>query len=216
MTQHPAQRLAGLLALVAGSAGLLMSGVPAQAASTVCSSSEVDVVVDPGTLGGAVRSHCVEGGGPAADLFEDAGFALEPTLRSRAFVCRVLGQPASDPCVNIPPADAYWALFWAEEAADPWVFASQGAYTLVVPDGARVGLSWQDGADPRPPGGAADRVSPSETDQGKSEEAPGQQNETAQEEQPTVPTWLVVGLVIVVFLGAAATALVRRRGSGGS
>ena len=65
------------------------------------------VVVDHGALGGGVDQVCnaVGGGNDATSLFTGAGFSLTYVQRQPGFVCRINGQPASDPCVNTPPVE---------------------------------------------------------------------------------------------------------------
>ncbi|MDF1605195.1 hypothetical protein [Nocardioides sp. YIM 152315] len=128
---------------LAAAAGLVLPSGPAAAAT--CSGADgVSVVVDFHELGGGVQSACVTDGGGrnAASLFEAAGFALDFVQRQPGFVCRVSGQPASDPCVNTPPADAYWGLYWADGATSRWTYATLGAGSQTVPDGGSVALSW--------------------------------------------------------------------------
>lgn len=138
--------LAGALASVAGVA---LTAAPASAAS--CSSaSGVSVVVDfttaPGATGG-VQSVCVPNGGgtPADEVITAAGFPLTWPSRQPGFICRVKGVPASDPCVNTPPDDAYWGLFWSDGKNGAWTYSEFGVTALEVPDGGYIGLAWQSG-----------------------------------------------------------------------
>jgi hypothetical protein len=86
------------------------------------------------------------GGNVATSIFAGAGFALTYAQRQPGFVCRINGAPASDPCVNTPPADAYWGLYWAPPGATSWTYASVGAGSLEVPDGGYVAFAWQTGS----------------------------------------------------------------------
>ena len=72
--------------------------------------------------------------------------------RQPGFVCRVEGQPASDPCVSTPPADAYWGLFWSDGRSGAWSYATTSASGLNVPDGGYVGFSWNSSAARSAPG----------------------------------------------------------------
>lgn len=133
-----------LAALFLAGAGLGPVAGPADAA--VCSSDTgVTVVVDFHELGGGVQTVCDPGGGgkTAADLFPANGFPLDYVQRQPGFVCRVSGKPADDPCVNTPPADAYWGLFWSNGTNGQWSYASSGAGSLSIPDGGSVAFSWQ-------------------------------------------------------------------------
>jgi hypothetical protein len=141
--------------LVAASVGL---GAPRPAQAATCSSaSGVSVVVDFHQLGGGVQTFCDAGGaGKYADAqLVDAGYSLTYVQRQPGFVCRVNGTPASDPCVNTPPADAYWSLWWSDGKSGRWTYASTGVASLKVPAGGYVGLSWQQGTAKATPGVAA-------------------------------------------------------------
>ena len=136
-------RLLAALALVA-SGLVLQSQVPAVAAGCT-GSTGVTVVVDHHQLGGGVQQACdADGGGKAAStVFPDSGFPLTYVQRQPGFVCRVAGAPASDPCVNTPPASAYWSLWWSDGKSGTWTYSSTGVGSLKVPDGGYVAFSWQ-------------------------------------------------------------------------
>ena len=127
------------------------------AAAAVCTSDAgVSVVIDPGALGGSIATVCDPGSGEVASTrFEQSGFTLTYAQRQPGFVCRVNGAPASDPCVNTSPVDAYWGLFWTDGNSGIWTYASLGATSLDVPDGGAVALAWQQGEARRTPGVAA-------------------------------------------------------------
>lgn len=131
--------------LLAG-VGPLLGPLAGPADAAVCSSdSGVTVVVDFHELGGGVQTVCdPDGGGKtAATLFPANGFPLDYVQRQPGFVCRVSGKPADDPCVNTPPADAYWGLFWSNGTSGQWSYASSGAGSQRIPDGGSVAFSWQ-------------------------------------------------------------------------
>lgn len=130
-------------ATLAAAAYAGLPAVPASAA-TCASADGVSVVVDFHELGGGVRTACVAGGGgdTAASLFPAAGFPLTYVQRQPSFVCRVSGAPASDACVNTPPADAYWALFWSDGKSGSWTYATTGVGSLKIPDGGYLAFSW--------------------------------------------------------------------------
>jgi hypothetical protein len=104
------------------------------------------VVVDFKGLGGGAQAACEPGGGgqKAWALFEGAGFTLTTVQRTPGFVCRVNGAPASDPCVNTPPADAYWGLWWSDGKSGKWKYSTLGATSLTIPAGGSVALAWDD------------------------------------------------------------------------
>jgi hypothetical protein len=140
--------------LVVAAVGL---GVPAPAQAATCSSAHgVSVVVDFNQLGGGVQTGCDrDGAGESAwTQLEHVGFSLTPVQRQPAFVCRVNGLPGadSDPCVNTPPSDAYWSLWWSDGRSEKWTYSSLSAASLKVPEGGYVGLSWQGQAAQAKPG----------------------------------------------------------------
>ncbi len=144
-------RLAAATILVAA-AGLTGS-TPAYAAA--CSTATgVTVVVDFHELGGGLHQVCDAGGGgeKASALFPDNDFPLNYVQRQPGFVCRVSGEPADDPCVNTPPANAYWGLWWSDGTSSGWSYSSVGVGSLTIPDGGSVALSWNGSSSKSPPG----------------------------------------------------------------
>jgi hypothetical protein len=140
--------------VMAAAAGLSVSA-PAQAAT--CSGSHgVSVVVDFHELGGGVQTRCDRGGAgeSAWTQLEDVGYDLTGVTRQPGFICRIDGKPTvdQDPCVNTPPSDAYWSLWWSDGTSGKWSYSSQGPASLKVPDGGYVGMSWQGGNGKAQPG----------------------------------------------------------------
>lgn len=155
MTRAPFARLVAAATLVVAAAVVLGPTTPASAASCT-SGSGVTVVVDPGALGGALTAACDGGSGQAASArYADVGVAISYVQRQPGFVCRVNGVPATDPCVNTPPADAYWGLWWTDGESGTWSYSSIGVTGLQVPEGGAVALAWQQGGTRRTPGLAA-------------------------------------------------------------
>lgn len=148
-----AARLAAAV-LTTAAAGLgILSGTAAPAAAAACSgSSGVTVVVDHGSLGGGIDEVCSQSGGgtKASALFEGAGFSLTYVQQQPGFVCRINGQPASDPCVRTPPSNAYWGLWWSDGRSGSWSYASVAAGSLTIPDGGYVAFAWQNGGQSAP------------------------------------------------------------------
>ncbi len=137
-----------IAAVLLTGAGLALTGGPGAgpAAAAVCSSDTgVTVVVDFHQLGGGVQTVCdADGAGKtAAALFPANGFPLDYVQRTPGFVCRVSGKPADDPCVNTPPSNAYWGLFWSNGDTGQWSYASSGAGSQKIPAGGSVAFSWQ-------------------------------------------------------------------------
>lgn len=123
-----------LLGVAAGPAALV---VPAHAAA--CAGGQGVTVV----VGSRIACDS-DGGGRAASNFADAGHQLTYASRAPGFVCRVDGAPASDPCLEASPADAYWALFWSDGTSGTWIYSSVGVTSLKVPRGGSVAFVFQD------------------------------------------------------------------------
>ena len=145
---------AAVLSIAAASLGVVASGsAPAEAAP--CSgSSGVTVVVDRGALGGGITQACnASGGGRSGTTqFTSTGFALTYVQRQPGFVCRIDAQPASDPCVSTPPADAYWGLWWSDGRSGSWSYSSVAVGSLKIPDGGYVAFAWQSSGGRTAPG----------------------------------------------------------------
>lgn len=146
-------------ALVVAAAGLTAPAPAAASAAPCTSDTGVTVVVDFNGLGGGVHQVCLAGGGgkSAASLFPSAGFPLSYATRMPGYVCRVNGVPASDPCVNTSPADAYWSLWHSDGDASSWTYAGVAAGSLTVPDGGMVAFSFDDVAGNAPPSASPSR-----------------------------------------------------------
>lgn len=136
-----------LAALLIGSAagGIVLTG-PASAAGACPKGTGVTVVV------GSSVSCDRNGGGDAASNFADAGHSLTYVQRQPGAVCKVDGAPASAGCVNMPPADAYWGLFWSDGKSGRWTYASQGVGSLSIPTGGWVAFVFQSSDSKKSPG----------------------------------------------------------------
>lgn len=95
----------------------------------------VTVIVDFQTLRTAPGDEPVYVGcapGEQASGFaalQSAGFAPQGTERwGPAFVCRLLGlpSPGAEPCVNTPPANAYWS-YWKSRPGGQWAYSAFGS-----------------------------------------------------------------------------------------
>ena len=127
------------------SSARLRSAVAVLVTAAACpGSAGVTVVVEYGALGSGTSTGCAaEGGGRTADrLLKDTGHALTYVQRFPGFVCRIDGLPADDPCVNTPPADAYWGLWWSDGKTGEWSYSSLGAGSLTIPAGGYVAMVW--------------------------------------------------------------------------
>lgn len=172
----------------------------------LCSDGGVSVVVDYQDLGGGVERACVEDGAGklASEVYADAGYDLTPVGAFPGAACQVNGQPADVQCANMPPADAYWGLFVAEDGT--WGYAPTGADELRLEDGAFVGFSWQSSSEPAPPGVEPVASTSSADEQG---DAQSPAAEDPADESGGIDWWVPV--LVVVLLGAAAALVVRRR-----
>jgi hypothetical protein len=143
-------------AILAVAATVLPGATTAPAAAAACTDAGgITVVVDPGSLTGALSQTCVASGGDdAAALFAAAGHTLERVQRFPGAVCRVDGQPESAGCVNMPPTNAYWGLFWSNGTSGSWAYASEGVDSLSVPAGGSVAFAWQASSSHRKPAAA--------------------------------------------------------------
>lgn len=147
------RRAATAFLLLAAGSGFALGSAPAAGAATCTSSGGVSVVVDYRELGGTTVTACAPDGGGrnATAIFASVGVQLSYATRQPGFVCRVNGAPASDPCVNTSPANAYWGLWWADGSTASWTYSSYAVGGLTVPAGGSVGWSWQQD---RPAGGS--------------------------------------------------------------
>jgi len=136
------RRLVAAAALLVGAvaATVVVSSAPALAMS--CDGTLV--AVENGALGGGTSTSCSPSGGTARALFTAAGHTLRDASSAPGAVCTVDGLPADDPCVRMPPSDAYWGLFWTDGKTGRWVYSSLGVDSLSVPKGGGVDFVWQD------------------------------------------------------------------------
>lgn len=152
-------RVLGALGLALATAlvvpALPVTPAPTASAAGCAGAGGVTVVVDYNQLGGSTLQACVADGGGriARGVFSSAGVSQSDVARTPGFVCRVNGKPnqSQDPCVNTPPATAYWSLWWTDGNGGPWVYSSLGVNSLKVPDGGYLAWSWQGQAAKSPP-----------------------------------------------------------------
>lgn len=145
--QHLLRRLAGAAAATGlAVAGLVAVAAPASAAA--CSGTTgVTVVVDTGD---SISTRCASGDPSSAlKALTSAGFSVTyPQQYPGSVVCRINGYPSSDPCVRMPPADAYWAFFHAKRGGS-WVYSSNGVASYDPAPGTVVGFRFGSGQQPR-------------------------------------------------------------------
>ncbi|MFN7151591.1 MAG: hypothetical protein ACK4V6_19185, partial [Microthrixaceae bacterium] len=126
---------ATILTLAPGDAGAWTDGA--------CTTpSGVTVVVDFQELGGGVHVRCAPQ--PATNGFEalrQAGIDFSTTVRFPGFLCRIAGEPSSDPCQTTSPATAYWS-YWIAQRGGPWCYSNLGAGNRTPPPGSVEGWSF--------------------------------------------------------------------------
>lgn len=178
----------------------------------------VTVLVDPGELGGTPAATCVtEEAASAAELFEAAGVELSWVQRQPGAVCQVDGRPADLGCVAMPPGDAYWGLFWADDPSGTWAYATRGAGSLVVPDGGAVAFAWQSTGTRTPPSLSPSAATAASTPAGDGVDAgsgaAGDQQAGTEEtgERGGAQTWLAWALLALLLSAAAMVSFLRRR-----
>ena len=76
-----------------------------------------------------------------------AGFTFAGTTQFPGLLCRINGEPASDPCHGAPPPDAYWG-YWHAPRGGSWTYSSSGAGSRVPPAGSVEGWSFGDRDEP--------------------------------------------------------------------
>jgi hypothetical protein len=150
---------AGLaVALFAAAVVVVTPAAPAYAAVCAADAPGVTMVVDFAALGGGAQTSCA-GGDPATGVaaLEGAGFTVTGTARwGKAFVCRISGKPtaAAEPCVDTPPASAYWS-YWHAQPGGSWSYSQLGALAYNPAPGTVEGWAFGSGA---PPGIAPPRL----------------------------------------------------------
>jgi hypothetical protein len=114
------------------SAGLAAAD-PLSACSTTAG---VVVAVNFSTWGGDVERGCDATATTGLDALEAAGFAPVGVAEfGLAAICQLtdpatnppIAQPAGTSCASMPPASAYWSLWYAEAGTDTWSYSQQGA-----------------------------------------------------------------------------------------
>ncbi len=105
----------------------------------------VTVIVDFQELGGDTIIRCAPGDqetGHAA--LKNAGIEIAGTNRwGEAFICRIEGKPGpeSEPCIDTPPASAYWS-YWHAPNDGTWTYSQWGVMNRKPPPGSFEGWSF--------------------------------------------------------------------------
>ena len=138
-----------LVALGPVAAASPASPSPAAPSAGACTSSTgITVVVDMTAFGDGVQVRCAPQ--PVRSGFEaltKAGFTFQGTTQYPGLLCRIDGEPASDPCHGAPPANAYWA-YWHAPRGGSWTYSTSGAGSRVPPPGSVEGWAFGDDAEP--------------------------------------------------------------------
>lgn len=115
----------------------------------------VTVIIDFQELGGGVNVRCTETAPTdGADALDRAGISWQGVVRwGRGFVCKIAGKPSNDPCIDTPPASAYWS-YWLAPRGGEWCYSNFGVLNRTPPPGSVEGWSFslnkQDGKSPSP------------------------------------------------------------------
>lgn len=163
---RPLLRVAATVALLAFAlaAGEAAGSGPAGGATArgrgTCHRTEVLVAVDYSHFGGPIALGCAPGRLPDALVaMHRAGFLTAGDEADGAgFVCRIgiAGRgvrserptPAVDPCVDTPPATAYWAFWVASAGRNSWSYGAVGAAAYRPAAGSVEGWSFGSGLPP--------------------------------------------------------------------
>lgn len=127
-----------------------------------CSSKAgVIVVVDFSPWGGKVERGCDTTPTTGYEALHVAGFTTTGDDEDGpAFICRIDDEPpvSQDPCINTPPASAYWSYWHADAGQNTWTYTQQGAMAYKPPSGSvdawvfgATNLSGSDGSPPFSP-----------------------------------------------------------------
>ena len=117
------------------------------------------VAVDFGHWSGPVVRECGTKLTTGRALLTTGGFSIAGTVRFPGFVCR-LGHAlwksgakypttAQDPCVNTPPATAYWSYWTAAKGKTTWTYSPRGLDSDVPANGEVEAWAFGAGAKPR-------------------------------------------------------------------
>ena len=140
-------------ALVGGSLGFGLASAPAAVAVDPSKGSPgfcptangVTVVVDFQELGGTTIVRCAPGDQTTGlTALKNAGIQITGTNRwGESFICRVEGKPgpSSEPCVDTPPASAYWS-YWHSPNGGNWSYSQWGVTNRKPPIGSFEGWSF--------------------------------------------------------------------------
>jgi hypothetical protein len=126
---------------------------------TNCSTTVgVIVVVNFSYWGQSAQRGCASDPATGYDALQEAGFTTAGDEHDGpAFICRITDPangtayptPAEDPCIDTPPASAYWSYWHAYQGQNTWIYSQQGAMDYEPPAGSVD--AWTFGAGAQPP-----------------------------------------------------------------
>lgn len=140
-----------LIAVVGLAMTSVRAGIPALAASRPVSdctaAAGATLVVDFGHWGGPLLRACGSTPTTVYSLLNQGGWHTSGTEHDGpGFICRIgyagydhgtqYPTPAHEPCVNTPPASAYWAYWQAGPGQSTWHYSQAGAATYHPPPGS--------------------------------------------------------------------------------
>ncbi len=115
----------------------------------------VTVVVDFGRLGAASGSRCDPDGAGEERRRRSWSTPVSfwtASVRTLASSVPSSGRPNPDrSCGRVPPASAYWGLFWSD-GSGKWYYADKGIDGIDAPEGGSIGWAWQSSRTQRAPG----------------------------------------------------------------
>ncbi|MFY1692837.1 hypothetical protein [Plantactinospora sp. WMMB782] len=147
------RHIAALIAIVVVTAGLVAADpTPRPAHAAACGpGTGVTVVVDFTAFGLGVQTACYLGDPPTGlAALQGAGYTVTGTQRwGLAFICRINGRPTpvAEPCVNTPPASAYWS-YWHATPGGTWSYSTLGATSYNPAQGTVEGWRFGSGQAP--------------------------------------------------------------------
>jgi hypothetical protein len=130
--------VAAALIMVAGMTGILAVAIPTSPAAAdppgACTTTTGEIVVVDLTPwpGGQIERGCDPTLTTGLAALQAAGFTTAGDQHDGpAFICRIDDDPppSQDPCINTPPATAYWSYWHADAGQDVWSYSQLGAAT---------------------------------------------------------------------------------------
>jgi hypothetical protein len=220
-----------LRTVAAGVVGLAMLLVvtsrPASANPIRACSSTVGVIVavDFSPWGGKIERGCDTTLTTGYAALQVAGFTTAGDDEDGpSFICRIDDDPppSQDPCINTPPASAYWSYWHADAGQNTWTYSQQGAMSYEPPPGSvdawvfgATNVSGTNGSPTFSPAQVRSRTGGSTATTGGAASASKMVNVASApaQDRPASgsPLPFVIGAVVVAVLGGAAGLISWRR-----